>query len=128
MSQLRVTGGSPATVELDLVPGHWEISLEYASTQPVRLTAPGFDQTLPASLDFRGPGQPFPTGGELVVEQPETVRFTLAVGEPTLFGRLIGAESVAFPFRILATPALPERVIPARAGCDAGPVTDFVTP
>jgi hypothetical protein len=130
----RVSDGSPRTVTLELAPGHWEISLEYVSTQPVHITAPGgLDRTLPASLDFRGPGQAFPTGGEIVAPPPSPGRAAsyvpvqISVDPPSWFGRLIGAESLAFPFRLIATPAGPERQVSAKATCDRT-VTDFITP
>ena len=122
----RVTDSRSASQTLTLGPGHWEISLEYVSTRPLRLTAPGFDRKLPASLDFRGPAPPFPSGGEIVVDRPRRVTFTAAVESPPLFGRLIGAESLAFPLRIVATPANVERRIPSAAAC--GRYVDFSTP
>jgi hypothetical protein len=122
----RVTDSRSAGQELTLGPGHWEISLEYVSTQPLRLTAPGFDRELPASLDFRGPAPPFPSGGEIVADRQRRLTFTVSVERPPLFGRLIGAESLAFPLRIVATQANVAEKIPAAAAC--GRYVDFITP
>jgi hypothetical protein len=122
---LRITHGTPGESTLDLPAGEWSISLQYVATQGIRLTAAGLDSKLPANLDFRGPSSFWPAG-EITVTKPERVRFTLSVEQSTLFGRLIGAESLAFPLQIAATPVGPHQEVPMRKAC--GRYVDFITP
>jgi hypothetical protein len=131
-SSETIHDGSPATIELDLPAGSWEISLAYDSTRPVTLTADGtrFAQ-LPGNLDFRGPA-PYWPAGVIDVDRPSRVRIEASVERPPLVGRLIGASSVAHLGALAASPAttgyvdaerpLPgtgERLIPAARACDA---------
>jgi hypothetical protein len=60
------------------------------------------------------------------VRRKGTVRFTLSVDRPPAFGRLIGADSLAFPLAIAATRAGPEQLLPVRRAC--GRYIDFVQP
>jgi hypothetical protein len=122
---VRVTDANPSTQELVLPPGRWSISLAYVATQEARLRAPGLDSALPANLDYRGPS-PFWPAGELDVRRRGPVRFTLSVDRPPLFGRLIGAEAVAFPLAIAATRAAPPQRIPVGRAC--GRYVDFIQP
>ena len=50
-----IVDGEVATEELPLAPGSWAISIQYASTQPLHVSAPGFERTLKTNLLFRGP-------------------------------------------------------------------------
>ncbi|MGZ5340345.1 MAG: hypothetical protein ACXWED_02925, partial [Solirubrobacterales bacterium] len=121
----RVTDSRSATQELVLGPGRWSISLQYVATQDARLSAPGLDATLPANLDFRGPS-PFWPAGEIEVKRKSPIRFTLSVHRPPLFGRLIGADSRAFPLAIAATRDSPRRRLPVARAC--GRYVDFIVP
>ncbi len=121
----RITDSGSASQELELSPGRWAISLQYVATQDAHLTAPGLDAELPANLDFRGPASFWPAG-EIEVGERGPVRFTLSVDEPTLFGRLIGAESLAFPLQITATPTGAHETVPSHEAC--GRYVDFITP
>ncbi|HEX2358510.1 MAG TPA: hypothetical protein VHH72_01705 [Solirubrobacterales bacterium] len=100
-----ITDGEVATEELPLAPGSWAISIQYASTQPLRVSAPGFDRTLDTNLLFRGPAPYYPVGTIEVPDGAGPVRFTVTVGEPPLVGRALGTESRAYLGRIAATPA-----------------------
>jgi hypothetical protein len=106
----------PASTELELDPGRWSISLQYASTQPVHLRAPGLDATLPANLDFRGPSVFWPVG-EIEVRRRGPVRFELSVERPPLGGRLLGADSLAYPGPLAAMPLEPRAEAPLRGAC-----------
>ncbi|MDX6615020.1 MAG: hypothetical protein QOD60_111 [Solirubrobacterales bacterium] len=121
----RVTDSHGQELALILPRGRWAISLQYVATQDAHLQAPGLDAELPASLDFRGPSSFWPAG-EVDVAQKAPVRFTFSVDPPTAFGRLIGAESVAFPLQIAATPIGPHRQLPVAKAC--GRYVDFITP
>lgn len=105
------TGSRPASEELLLGAGRWAISLQYASTQPARIEAPGLDVRLPANLLFRGPAPFFPVG-EITVPKAGLVDFRVSVDRLPLAGRLLGAESRAYLGPIAATP------IPARETVD----------
>ena len=128
-----VEDGSPVTQELTLPKGRWEVSLQYDATQPVRVSAPGLDATLPANLDYRG-SVPYYPAGELTVRHRGPVRFTVSVESPPLAGRLLGTKSEAHVGAIAASPAgaggpIPgeaERMIPLRNAC--GRYVDFYAP
>jgi hypothetical protein len=128
-----VEDGSPVTQELTLPKGQWEVSLQYDATQPLRVSAPGLEATLPANLDYRG-SVPYYPAGELTVRHRESVRFTVAVERPPLAGRLLGTKSEAHLGAIAASPAgaggpIPgeaERMIPLRKAC--GRYVDFYAP
>ena len=121
----RVTQSQPASQELDLTPGRWTISLQYAATRPAHLTAPGLDASLPAQLDYRGPA-PFWPAGEIDVRRAGPVRFTLEIDSPPLLGRLIGADALAFPLAIAASPSAAAEQLPVSRAC--GRYVDFTAP
>jgi hypothetical protein len=112
-SQTAVESGESASVELDLPPGTWDLSLQYDATRPVTLgdDASRFDATVPGNLDYRGTA-PFWPAGRITVAGGEPVRITAEVKRPPLAGRLLGAHSVAHLGAIAATSAEP-----ARRGC-----------
>lgn len=92
-SQTTVESGESARATLELPPGRWSLSLQYDGTRPVTISAPGFEQTIPGNLDFRGPGPYWPTGTLTSGGGPIQVEAT--VEDPPLAGRLLGAHSVA---------------------------------
>jgi hypothetical protein len=98
-----VEDGSPATAALRLGAGRWAISIQYDATRDVTVTAPGFDATIPANLDYRG-STPYYRVGDLTVPHGGRVRFTGSVDRPPLAGRLLGAGSVAHLGALAATP------------------------
>jgi hypothetical protein len=113
----------PAVQSLYLTPGRWEISIQYASTQPLRVhgTGPGlasrFTADLRTNLLFRGPS-PFYPVGTLVVKRAGGVSFEVDVGRPPLVGRLLGTDSKAYLGAIAATRADPARqAVPLGAAC-----------
>jgi hypothetical protein len=99
-----VEGGATATQSLRLRPGRWEVSLQYDATQPIHVTAPGLDATLPANLDYRGSVPYFPAG-RLTVPRSGEVRFDVTVERPPLVGRVLGTKSVAHLGAIALSPA-----------------------
>jgi len=104
----------PAAQALYLTPGRWEISIQYASTQPLHVagTGPGlaapFRAELRTNLLFRGPS-PFYPVGTLDVRRPGEVSFDVEVDDPPAIGRLLGTESKAYLTGIAATRADPPR-------------------
>jgi hypothetical protein len=119
----ELTQTKPAQQRLYLTPGRWDISLQYASTQALHVTASGgplaapFDATLRSNLLFRGPS-PFYPVGTLEVKSPGEVVFDVSVDEPPLVGRLLHAESKAYLTGIAATRADPPReTVPLRRAC-----------
>ena len=112
----EVTDGAPAREELMLGPGRWQISLQYASTQPVHLRALGLEVTLEPNLLFRGPS-PFYPVGELELDRRRLVPFEISVDAPPLTGRLLGAETRAYLEYVAATPAPSRETVPLSRSC-----------
>ncbi|MCD6016410.1 MAG: hypothetical protein K0R88_2494 [Solirubrobacterales bacterium] len=108
-SAATIEGGEEAVLEVELTPGAWDLSLEYDSTRPVSLTAPGFEATLPGNLDYRGTA-PFWSAGTIQVAEPGTIPITASVERPPPAGRLLGADSVAHLGALAATAARPHRI------------------
>jgi hypothetical protein len=105
------TDGRGSSQVLELTPGTWAISIQYASTQELTITAPGFDRTLRANLLFRGPSPYYPVGainvageGVAATGGAVPVTFEATVARPPLAGRLVGTEGRAYLGTIAATP------------------------
>jgi hypothetical protein len=118
-----LTQTKPAQQRLYLTPGRWDISIQYASTQAMHVSASGgplaapFDADLRANLLFRGPSPYYPVG-TLEVKRPGEVVFDVSVDDPPLIGRLLRTESKAYLAGIAATRADPPReAIPLRLAC-----------
>jgi hypothetical protein len=109
-----LTESKPAQQRLYLTPGRWEISIQYASTQAMHVTATGgalarpFAATLRTNLLFRGPSPYYPVG-TLEVSSPGEVAFRVSVDDPPLVGRVLGTESKAYLAGLAATRADPAR-------------------
>jgi hypothetical protein len=119
----ELTQSKPAQQRLYLTPGRWDISMQYASTQALRVTATGgplaapFDSTLRTNLLFRGPSPYYPVG-TLQVTRPGEVVFDVSVDDPPLVGRILHTESKAYLAGIAATRADPPRqAVPLRKAC-----------
>jgi hypothetical protein len=106
-----VEGGSTVTQALRIPAGRWRISIQYDSTRPLHVTAPGMEATLPANLDYRG-STPYYPAGELTARRSGPVRFTVGVERPPLAGRLLGTTAEAHLGAIAASPAGPGGPIP----------------
>jgi len=101
--------GERAEVEIELPPGAWSLSLQYDSTRPLILTAPGFEAALPGNLDYRGTA-PFWAAGTVDVREAGEATIAASVEAPPLAGRLLGADSVAHLGALAATLAGGNRV------------------
>ncbi len=126
-----LTQTKPAHMRLYLNPGRWDLSIQYASTQPLHVTASGpglaspFSTELRTNLLFRGPSPYYPVGS-LDVKQPGNVIVNVDVGDPPLIGRLLRTESKAYLSGLAFTRSDPAReTIPLRQAC--GRYVDWYT-
>jgi hypothetical protein len=126
-----LTQTKPAHQRLYLTPGRWDISIQYASTQALHVTASGpglaapFDADLRTNLLFRGPSPYYPVGS-LDVKRAGTVVVDVDVANPPLVGRLLRTESKAYLSGLAATRSDPARqTIPLRQAC--GRYVDWYT-
>jgi hypothetical protein len=119
----ELTQSKPAQQRLYLTPGRWDLSIQYASTQALRVTATGgglvspFSASLRTNLLFRGPSPYYPVGS-LTVKRPGGVVFDVSIDDPPLVGRVLGTDSKAYLTGIAATRADPPRQsVPLRDAC-----------
>jgi hypothetical protein len=119
----ELTQTKPAHLRLYLTPGRWDLSIQYASTQALHLTANGsglaspFDAELRTNLLFRGPSPYYPVG-TLDVRRAGNVIVQVDVADPPLVGRLLHTESKAYLSGVAATRADPAReTVPLRQAC-----------
>ena len=118
-----LTQTKPAHMRLYLTPGRWDLSLQYASTQPLHVTANGlglaspFSTELRTNLLFRGPSPYYPVGS-IDVRRASTAIVSVDVGDPPLVGRLLRTESKAYLAGLAATRSDPAReTIPLSQAC-----------
>jgi hypothetical protein len=119
----ELTQSKPTQQRLYLTPGRWDLSIQYASTQALTVTAsaPGlaapFRTELRTNLLFRGPSPYYPVG-TIDVRRPGEVLFNVDVADPPLIGRLLHTESKAYLSGLAATQADPARqTVPLRQAC-----------
>jgi hypothetical protein len=119
----ELTQTKPAHMRLYLTPGRWDLSIQYASTQALRLTANGpglaapFSATLRTNLLFRGPSPYYPVGS-FEVRRAGNVVIDVDVADPPLIGRLLHTESKAYLSGLAATRADPAReTVPLSQAC-----------
>jgi hypothetical protein len=110
-------------MRLFLTPGRWDISIQYASTQALHVTANGpglaasFSAELRTNLLFRGPSPYYPVGS-LDVKEAGNVVFDVDVADPPLIGRLLHTESKAYLSGLAATRSDPPRqTVPLKHAC-----------
>jgi hypothetical protein len=113
-----VESGSEASIELDVPPGVWDVSVRYDSTRPVTLRASigGYETTLPGNLDYRGTG-PYWDAGQIVVDRTRPLLIESSVEEPPAAGRLLGAHAVAHLGEVALTKFGPGRLEQTRESC-----------
>jgi hypothetical protein len=119
----ELTQTKPAHMRLFLTPGRWDLSIQYASTQALRVTGSGpglaapFSAGLRTNLLFRGPSPYYPVGS-LDVTRAGNVVFSVDVADPPLIGRLLHTESKAYLSGLAATRADPAReTVPLTQAC-----------
>jgi hypothetical protein len=117
--------GESTSQQLRLPGGDWRLSIQYFSPFDLTLTAPEFDETLPAALDGQRPntislaneGQFWPAGEIRGGGQP--IRFTVTADDPSALQRLTGYSSKATLGELVAVPAKPHRIVPLGQACNA---------
>ena len=116
---VTVAPGATVPTRLVLRPGRWELEAAYTSPLPIVVAAPGLRARLPANLDRPGPRWRI---GRVVVHSRRPITVTLH----TEGNRLTPATSAATIGNLIATPLLPERIIPLRRAC--GRYVDWYRP
>lgn len=112
-----ITDAAGAVDELRLRRGTWLLSLQYASTQELTVSAPRRRWTMPANLTFRGPAPYYPLGSYRVRRAVAEVPFEATVERPPPAGRLLGSESRAYLGGIAAVRAGPRPAVPLAEAC-----------
>jgi len=115
--------GDRASQTLNLPAGRWLLSLQYFSPFGLTLTAPDFEQPLPAALDGQRPntislvneGQ-FWTAGK-ISSNGAPVRFTVTAAQPSTLQRLTGYTGKANLGELVATPDRPHRIVQLDKAC-----------
>jgi hypothetical protein len=114
---------------LRLSPGRWVVSLQYVSTNPLRVEAPGLGAELPEVVDPQGP---FWKVGSVRVTDGGAIPFTVRVQRPPLIRRVLqGPEALrtrpeTVIGAIAATRAEPRRTVPLGQAC--GDYVDWYRP
>jgi hypothetical protein len=111
-----------ATQKLDLKPGHWQLSLQYASQVPITVEAGGSSVELPASLAgmyLTHPGEnSYWDAGEIDVTGAGPTTLTVTAPEPGALQRALGVKRRVWLGHIAATHGSP-REVPTAAACNA---------
>ena len=117
--------GAGTSQSLDLPAGRWNLSLQYFSPFDLTLSAPGFEQSLPAALDGQRPntislgnnGQYWPAGR--FQSKGGKTEFTLASADASTLQSLSGYDGTAYIGELVAVPAKPHRTVPLSQACDS---------
>ena len=114
------TGGS-ASQRVRLSKGRWELSLQYHSAVPLKVSAGELHVVLPASLEgmFRfapGEGQ-FWRAGELRTPRATGLRIGVEQGDRTLLERLLGVERRTWLGTLALTPVGGGEEVPLAEAC-----------
>jgi len=121
----ELEAGQSASQTLRLPSGRWRLSIQYFSPFDLTLSAPGFEQNLPAALDGQRPntislaneGQFWPAGE--VRSQGQPIHFTISAADPSTLQRLAGYSGEATLGELVAVPAKPHRIVPLSQACGA---------
>ena len=116
--------GAETRQSLVLAAGSWNLSLQYFSPIDLTLTAPGFDEELPAALDGQRPntislgnnGQFWPAGR--FESKGGRVVFALRTAGASALQSLTGYDGKAYLGELVAVPAEPHRTVPLAQACD----------
>jgi hypothetical protein len=96
---------------VQLRPGQWSLTEPYISSYPIDVTAPGFHATLPANLDYPGPGPRWPVGS-ITVSGTAPVVFTFHVHDTALAPNVpIGL------YALIAARRETPKIVPLRQAC-----------
>ena len=121
----ELEAGQSASQTLRLPSGRWRLSIQYFSPFGLTLSAPGFEQALPAALDGQRPntislaneGQFWPAGE--IRSNGRPISFTINAAEPSTLQRLTGYSGTATLGELVAVPAKPHRIVPLSQACNA---------
>lgn len=103
--------GGSVDARIVLPAGEWDLSAPYVSRLPIQVSGPGLDETVPASLDRRGPRLPL---GRIDVPRSGVVTITFEVEDRPL----APSVAVADIGYVAATRAdVRERVVPIEQAC-----------
>ena len=105
-----LAAGTPASVQLALGPGRWQLQATYVSRVPIEVTGPGLRATLPANIDRPGPRWPI---GRIAGGGGQTTVLTFTP-EDTL---LAPSQPVIELGTVVATRVAPERIVPVHRAC-----------
>ena len=86
--------GETATQVLELPPGRWDVSLQYVSRRPLRVSALGLRAPMPANLARVGP---YWLVGTLEVSRPTSVRVTVG-SDYTRIAQALGADAATYAY------------------------------
>jgi len=120
----ELEAGQSAAQTLRLPSGRWRLSIQYFSPFGLTLSAPGFQQDLPAALDGQRPntislaneGQFWPAGE--VSGNGRPIHFTVSAADPSTLQRLTGYSGKATLGELVAVPAKAHRIVPLSQACD----------
>jgi hypothetical protein len=120
----ELEAGESATQTLRLPSGRWRLSIQYFSPFGLTLSAPGFEQDLPAALDGQRPntislaneGQFWPAGE--IKSEGSPIRFQIGAGGPSTLQRLTGYSDTVTLGELVAVPARPRRIVPLSRACN----------
>ena len=121
----ELEAGKSATQTLRLPNGRWRLSIQYFSPFGLTLSAPGFEQALPAALDGQRPntislaneGQFWPAGE--IRSNGKPIPFTVNTADPSTLQRLTGYSGKATLGELVAVPAKAHRIVPLSQACNA---------
>jgi hypothetical protein len=121
----ELEAGQSTSQTLRLPSGRWQLSIQYFSPFGLTLSAPGFEEALPAALDGQRPntislaneGQFWPAGE--VSGNGRPIPFTINAAEPSTLQRLTGYSGEASLGELVAVPAKPHRIVPLSQACNA---------
>jgi hypothetical protein len=116
--------GDETLLPLQLPAGDWNLSLQYFSPFDLTLSAPGFQEELPAALDGQRPntislgnnGQFWPAGR--FESDGGQASFSLSSPEASALQSLSGYDGKAYVGELVAVPAEPHRTVPLAQACD----------
>lgn len=114
-----LTPGQSAQVSVHLSPGTWWLTEPYISNYPIDVTAPGLHVTLPANLDWPGPGPRWPVG-RITVTGAAPVIFSFHVHDTLFAPRVLSSLSA-----LVATPQALPHMVPLSRAC--GQYVDWYT-
>ncbi|MGV1048578.1 MAG: hypothetical protein ACOYD4_08680 [Solirubrobacterales bacterium] len=116
--------GAETSQALRLPTGSWNLSIQYFSPFDLTLSAPGFEESLPAALDGQRPntislgnnGQYWPAGR--YESEGGSTRFTLASAGASTLQSLSGYDGKAYVGELVAVPAKPHRMVALSKACN----------